>query len=95
MALPVTIRGPLDHPSYGIDETDAARRLVSLLGSVIFPPAALGAFVDFGSAKGNDCLTAAASPPPPAEGAPAAVESLGQQIEGAVKRLLDQVLPAD
>ena len=64
MALPVTIRGPLDQPSYGIDETDAARRLVSLLGSAIFPPAALGAFVDFGSAKGNDCLTAAASPPP-------------------------------
>lgn len=95
VALPVTIRGPLDNPSYGIDETDAARRLVSLLGSAIFPPAALGAFVDFGSAKGNDCLTTAASPPPKGNAAPAPAESLGQQIEGAAKRLLDQVLPAD
>src|SRR5215213_2452659 len=33
LALPVTISGRLDHPSYGIDETDAARRLASLLGT--------------------------------------------------------------
>ena len=95
VALPVTIRGPLENPSYGIDETDAARRLISLLGSAIFPPAALGAFVDFGSAKANDCLNTAAAPPPMGGAAPSPAESLGQQIEGAAKRLLDQVLPAE
>jgi len=75
--------------------TDAARRLISLLGSAIFPPAALGAFVDFGSAKGNDCLNTAAAPPSMGGAAPSPAESLGQQIEGAAKRLLDQVLPAE
>ena len=62
LAVPVTIRGPLIAPSFGVAEADAARRVASLLGAVFFPPAALGAFVDLGSAKGNGCLELAAHP---------------------------------
>ena len=91
VALPVTIRGRLDDPSYGVDETDAARRLVSLLGSAIFPPAALGAFVDFGGAADNGCLALLADPHAsaaapaattgPLDAAKDAVEGLGQDLK--------------
>jgi hypothetical protein len=50
--LPVVIGGRLGHPSYGIDETDAARRLAKLLGTAIFLPTAIGAFLDFASLAG-------------------------------------------
>ena len=97
LAVPVTVRGPLADPSFGLDEGDAARRLVSLLGSVVFPPAAIGAFVDFGSAKSNGCLALAAHPKP----APAAEPSVGEaldavkdKVEGAGQQLLDLLTPS-
>ena len=81
LAVPVTVRGPIADPTFGLDEGDAARRLVSLLGSVVFPPAAVGAFVDFGSAKSNGCLALAANPkqsPPAAEPSVGDVPRCGQ-----------------
>jgi hypothetical protein len=61
-AVSVTLSGKIENPTFGLDESDAGRRLASLLGSTIFPPAALGAFVDFGSSETNACLALAANP---------------------------------
>jgi AsmA protein len=62
VALPVTVRGPLTGPSFGLDEADAARRIASLVGAAVFPPAIIGAFADLGSAPANPCLKLAADP---------------------------------
>ena len=98
LAVPVTVRGPLADPSFGLDEGDAARRLVSLLGSVVFPPAAIGAFVDFGSAKSNGCLALAAHPKPaPAAAEPSvgdALDAVKDKVEGAGQQLLDLLTPS-
>ncbi len=56
VALPVTIRGDIMEPEFGVDELGAARRLGGLLGSVLFPPAALLAFADIGTGEDNPCL---------------------------------------
>ena len=98
LAVPVTVRGPIAEPSFGLDEGDAARRLVSLLGSVVFPPAAIGAFVDFGSAKSNGCLALAANPKQPAPAAEPsvgdAVDVIKDTVEGAGQQLLDLLTPS-
>ena len=93
----VTVRGPIADPTLGLDEGDAARRLVSLLGSVVFPPAAVGAFVDFGSAKSNGCLALAVSrkqSPPAAEPSVGDVlDTVKDKVEGAGQKLLDLLTP--
>ena len=98
LAVPVTVRGPIADPTLGLDEGDAARRLVSLLGSVVFPPAAVGAFVDFGSAKSNGCLALAVSPkqsPPAAEPSVGDVlDTVKDKVEGAGQKLLDLLTPS-
>ena len=88
LALPVTVRGPIADPSFGLDEGDAARRLASLLGSAIFPPAAIGAFIDFGSAGSNGCLALASKPASPARGVLDAVKSGVEDVSEGLKDLL-------
>ena len=98
VAVPVTVRGPIADPSFGLDDGDAARRLASLLGSVVFPPAAIGAFVDFGSASSNGCLELAANPKQPAPAAApsvdSAIDAVKEQVEGAGRKLLDLLTPS-
>jgi uncharacterized protein involved in outer membrane biogenesis len=62
VALPVTVRGPLTGPGFGLDQADAARRIASLAGAALFPPAVVGAFADLGSAPNHPCLKLAADP---------------------------------
>jgi len=48
LAVPVLIRGPLDNPSFLPDPLGTLAKLGSLLGSIVFPPAALIGLVDLG-----------------------------------------------
>jgi uncharacterized protein involved in outer membrane biogenesis len=94
LAVPVTVRGPIADPTFGLDESDAARRLASLLGSVIFPPAAIGAFVDFGSSGNNACLALAARPPQ-ASTSPVgdALDAVKSGVEGVGRELRNLITP--
>ncbi len=94
LAVPVTVRGPIADPTFGLDESDAARRLASLLGSVIFPPAAIGAFVDFGSGGNNACLALAARPPQ-ASTSPVgdALDAVKSGVEGVGRELRNLIAP--
>lgn len=51
LAVPVLVRGPLNDPSFLPDPVGTLTKLGSLLGSIVFPPAALIGLVDLG---GND-----------------------------------------
>jgi hypothetical protein len=48
LAVPVLVRGPLDDPSFLPDPLGALAKIGSLLGSIVFPPAALIRLVDLG-----------------------------------------------
>lgn len=48
LAVPVLIRGPLDDPSFLPDPLGTLAKIGSLLGSIVFPPAALIGLVDLG-----------------------------------------------
>jgi hypothetical protein len=48
LAVPVLIRGPLDDPSFLPDPLDTMLKIGSILGSILFPPAALLGLVDLG-----------------------------------------------
>lgn len=56
LAVPVELKGSFKSPKFGVDEGTVAAKLgAGLLGALVFPPAALGAFADLGSAD-NPCL---------------------------------------
>ncbi|MEP4378876.1 MAG: AsmA family protein [Alphaproteobacteria bacterium] len=48
LAVPVLIRGPLDDPSFLPDPLGTLAKIGSILGSIVFPPAALIGLVDLG-----------------------------------------------
>jgi uncharacterized protein involved in outer membrane biogenesis len=48
LAVPVLVRGPLDDPSFLPDPLGTLAKIGSLLGSIVFPPAALIGLVDLG-----------------------------------------------
>ena len=48
LAVPVLVRGPLSDPSFLPDPLSTIAKLGSLLGSIVFPPAALIGLVDLG-----------------------------------------------
>lgn len=90
VAVPVRLRGTLAEPEIALDQREAARRAaLGLLGALVFPPAAMAAFVDLG-ASGSPCLV---TEPAPAEAAPPAggsgvpgVDVLRRGLEGLFRR---------
>lgn len=59
MSLPVDVGGTLLSPTYSPDKAAAARRAGGLLGGLLFPPAALAAFIDMGSGDDHPCAALA------------------------------------
>lgn len=56
LSVPVHVEGTLAAPSFRPDAVSVARRVGGLLGSVVFPPAALLSLGDLGTADSNPCL---------------------------------------
>ena len=69
VAVPVNIGGTLAEPTFRPDGLAAARKIGGLLGSTLFPPAALLGLGELGSSTDNSCLKIAAGEAP--EGASA------------------------
>jgi uncharacterized protein involved in outer membrane biogenesis len=88
VALPVTVRGPLMAPSFGIDREGAARRVASLLGAAVFPPEVMGTFAEPDSGGGNECLTLASDP------ARSPLPGLGAVVPAEVLRNPEKALDA-
>ncbi len=80
LSVAVDVGGTLLAPTFTADTASAARRVGSLLGGLLFPPAALAAFADLGSGDENPCPGIAAGgapargarPATPARATPAA-----------------------
>ncbi len=102
LAVPIDIGGTLADPSFTPDAVATAARVgglaAGLLGTVVFPPAALAALGDMGTA-GTDCVqeavdnaAAAAAAPQEAPALPSvedvqdAVENLGRSLRGLFDR---------
>ncbi len=56
VAVPIRISGSLGRPTVRPDALGAVARLGRLLGAVVFPPAAILAFADFGNGEAASCL---------------------------------------
>ena len=61
MSLPVDVGGTLLEPTFSLDQGAAVRRAGGLLGGLLFPPAALAAFLDMGSGDDHPCAALAAA----------------------------------
>lgn len=90
VALPINVRGTFADPSFAPDELAAAKTIGSLLGSTLFPPAALLAFGDLGSEDSaciNDAATGAAATDAPSSGNPvdAVTDTVGDVLEGGAE----------
>ena len=57
LAVPIYIEGSIRGPSYTLDKTGTAFRVSELLGAIVYPPAALLVFSDFGKDKINPCVS--------------------------------------
>ena len=96
VALPINVGGTFADPSFKPDELAAAKTLGSLLGSTVFPPAALLAFGDLGAGD-NPCVAeAAAAGEAPAEQpasnpVEAVTDTVGDVIEGGAEGVGDAV----
>lgn len=92
VALPIKVGGTFADPSFKPDELAAAKTIGSLLGSTLFPPAALLAFGDLGSGD-NPCINeASAAGEAPAEAAPSnPVDAVGDVLEGGAEGIGDAV----
>ena len=55
-AVPVEIKGPLADPSISLNKLAAAAKVGGLIGSVVFPPAAIATLTDLGTGEKNPCL---------------------------------------
>ena len=78
VSLPVHVGGTLLAPTFSADQSAAVRRAGSLLGGLLFPPAALAAFIDMGSGEDHPCAAlAAAGAKQPARARPAQKKSGG------------------
>ena len=60
IAVPVRVTGPLTNPNYQLEPIGTARKVAGLLGTVLFPPAALIGLGEMGSGEHHPCLDIAA-----------------------------------
>lgn len=96
-AVPVTIKGTLAEPSYGVSEIAAARKVGGLLGAFVFPPALIIGLAETGTGEENPCLSGGkgksaatkAAPEKPEDSNPAAkpLETIEKGVGGVLKKL--------
>lgn len=89
LSVPVKVGGTLAEPTFRPDELAVARRVGGLLGSTLFPPAALLSLGDLGSGDDNPCLKIASGEAKPADSGAAAGGS-GSPVE-APKKAIEEV----
>ncbi|MCG8544706.1 MAG: AsmA-like C-terminal region-containing protein, partial [Alphaproteobacteria bacterium] len=83
-AVPVEITGPLADPSVSLNKLAAAAKVGGLIGTVVFPPAAIAALTDLGTGEKNPCLTQASGGSPQAQ-PKSTTESVKEAVEGVGK----------
>ncbi len=95
-AVPVEIGGTLSEPTYRLNPLAAAAKVGGLIGTVLFPPAAIVGLGELGVSDQNPCMkkgTGTAQPQQAAPKGPAgAVENLGKELGTDVKKKLDSTL---
>ena len=95
-AVPVEIGGTLAEPSFRLNPLATAAKVGGLIGTVLFPPAAVVGLGELGVSDKSSCVqtgTGAAQPKQAAPTNPAgAVENLGKQLGTDVKKKLDNTL---
>jgi len=94
-AVPVVVKGPLADPSIRLDPLATAAKIGGLIGTVVFPPAAVVTLGELGVGEDNPCLKQA-SGKQPVETKPGGVEGVVKGIEKKldedVKKKLDEGL---
>jgi len=80
VAVPVRVRGTLAAPEVRPDELGTVRKLGSLVGATLFPPALLLGFGDLGGSAGAACRHAVGTTAPAPARTP--VEQAGEAVRG-------------
>jgi hypothetical protein len=85
VSVPIRIGGTLASPTFTPDELATVRKLGSLLGFAVFPPAAIIGLAELGS--GNPCVELArqGTKAPPQQQSDGPADSVGKAVEDAVK----------
>jgi len=99
-AVPVEVTGPLADPSIGLNPLATAAKIGGLVGTVLFPPAAIVTLGELGVGDNNDCVKQAGGKQPAqpaAEGGvkgtvKGVVEGVGKTLDEDVKKTLDEGL---
>jgi uncharacterized protein involved in outer membrane biogenesis len=94
-AVPVQIGGTLTEPTYRLDPLAAAAKVGGLIGTVLFPPAAVVGLGELGVSDKNPCMKqgTGAQPQQAAPKGPAgALESLGQGVQDKLGKDLKESL---
>lgn len=95
-AVPVEVTGPLADPSIGLNPLAAAAKIGGLIGTVVFPPAAVVTLGELGVGDDNPCLKQASGEQPAPSGTGSGVEGVVKGIEKKldedVKKKLDDGL---
>jgi uncharacterized protein involved in outer membrane biogenesis len=94
-AVPVEIGGTLAEPSYRLNPLAAAAKVGGLIGTVLFPPAAIVGLGELGVSDQNPCMKGASGGQPQQaapKGPAGAVEDLGKTLGKDVKEQLDKGL---
>lgn len=90
LSVPIKVGGTFAEPSFAPDELAVARRVGGLLGSTLFPPAALLSLGDLGTGEDNPCLKIASGEQKPAgaqESAPSPVDDAKKALEDPKKAI--------
>lgn len=99
-AVPVEVTGPLADPSIGLNPLATAAKIGGLIGTVVFPPAAVVTLGELGVGNDNACLKQASGEQPAQPAAESGVkgavkgvvEGVGKKLDEDVKKTLDEGL---
>jgi AsmA family protein len=94
-AVPVEIKGPLTGPSIGLNPLAAAAKIGGLIGTFVFPPAAVLTLGELGASDNNPCVKQASGKQPSTteskgSGPAGVVEGLEKKLDTDVKKKLDE-----
>ncbi len=87
LAVPINVGGTFADPSFAPDAVGTARIVGGLLGTAVFPPAALLALSDMGAADNSCVRTAGETDAAPAQEQQAPATLTPESVEDAVKSL--------
>ena len=93
-AVPVEIKGPLADPSIGLNPLAAAAKIGGLIGTFVFPPAAVVTLGELGASDDNPCVKQASgkqeAPQGTQSGPAGVIEGLEKKLDTDVKKKLDE-----